>query len=55
MSYRRTCFSEIHVFQDDIPLENICLKIGDTLWDEISYGRSCIDGAHVFRIAYLTI
>ena len=32
-----------------------CLKGGNALLEETSYGRSCIGGLHVFRMAYLTI
>ena len=31
------------------------LKGGNALLEETSYGRSCIGGLHVFRMAYLTI
>ena len=35
--------------------ESICLKGGYALLKEMSYGRSCVAGVHVFRMAYLTI
>ena len=55
LSYGLTCFSGVHVFQDDMSYETICLMGGHALLKEMSYGRSCVGGIHVFRMAYLTI
>ena len=35
--------------------ESICLKGGHALLKEMSYGWSCVDGVHAFRMAYLTV
>ena len=39
------------VFQDDM-YDSTCLERGHALLLEISNGRSCIVGVHVFRMAY---
>ena len=44
MSFRITCL-----------MRAICLKGDHVLLEEMSYGRSCIGGVHVFKMAYLTI
>ena len=31
LSYGRTCFSGVHIFQDDMSYESICLKGGHAL------------------------
>ena len=54
ISYGRTYFSGVHIFQDDMSYESICHKGGHALLEEMFYGRSCIGGVHVFRMAYHT-
>ena len=34
------CFSGVHVFQDDMSYESICLKAGHALLEKMSCGRS---------------
>ena len=54
MSYGKTSFSGLHVFQGDIYYDSICLEGGHALLLVISYGISSIGGMHIFRLAYLT-
>ena len=49
-----------HVFLEYVSLMmtclmRACLNGGHALLREMSYGRSCAGGVHVFRMAYLTI
>ena len=53
MSYVRTCFSGIHVFQVDMCYDSIRVKGGHALLEKMSCERSCVGGVHVFRMAYL--
>ena len=55
MSYGRTCFSGVHVFQVDMCYESIRVKRGHALLEQMSCGRSCVGGVHVFRMAYLVM
>ena len=55
MSYGRTCFSGVHVFQFDICYKSIRVKEGHALLEQMSCRRSCVGGVHVFRMAYLVI
>ena len=43
ISFRMTC------------LMRACLKGGHALYEEISYGKSCIGGVHVFWMVYRAI
>ena len=53
MSYGRTCLSGLHVSQDDMHYDSICLEGGHALLQEMSYGRSCIGGVYVFYLGYV--
>ena len=55
MSYGRTCFSGVHVFQDDMCYVSIHVKGGRALLEQMSCGRPCVGGVHVFRMAYLAM
>ena len=55
MSYGRTCFSGVHVFQVDMYYESICIKGSHALLEQMSCGRSYVGGVHVFRMAYLVM
>ena len=55
ISYGRTFFYGVHVFQEDMSYGSICLKGGHALLEKMSYGRSYIGGVHVSRMAYLRI
>ena len=45
----------VHVFQDDMSYESICLTGDYALVEIMSCGRSCVGGIHVFMMAYLAI
>ena len=55
MSYGRTCFSGVHVFQVDMCYESIRVKGDHALLEQMSCGWSCVSGVHVFKMAYLVM
>ena len=53
MSYRRACFSGVHVFQDDLSYESICLMRAYVLRVIMLCRRKYLMGGHVFVSACL--